>query len=278
MLSIETHKEKRNFLKPIVMGILNVTPDSFFDGGAHNDMAEALRHCKAMIDDGADIIDIGGFSTRPNGTLVDEEQERQRIIPIIKEINRCFPDMLISVDTFRASIAEESLGAGAHIINDISGGLFDKAMLPFIGRNHVPYIMMHLKGTFDTMHHYVSDDDAHKEVYEFFKRQCDYLAQFDPQQIILDPGIGFSKGMEGNFKLMGRLDDYRYEGLPILIGISRKSLIFKTLNCTPSESLNGTTVLNTIALMNGADILRVHDVRAAVEAVKLVERYKENMK
>lgn len=278
MLSIEIHKEKRNFLKPIVMGILNVTPDSFYDGGTHNDMALALRHCESMIAEGADIIDVGGFSTRPNGTLVSEDEERERIIPIIKEISRCFPDILISVDTFRASIAEYSLEAGAHIVNDISGGLFDEEMLPFIGRNHVPYIMMHLKGTFDTMHNYVSDEDAHKEVYEFFKKQCDYLSQYGQQQVILDPGIGFSKGMEGNFRLMSNLQDYRYEDKPILIGISRKSLIFKTLNCTPSESLNGTTVLNTIALMNGADILRVHDVKAAVEAVKLVERYKENMK
>ena len=262
------------FDRPTVMGILNVTPDSFSDGGRYNLMDNALRHCEQLLSDGADVIDIGGCSTRPNNAIATESEEMGRVVPILMAIRKRFPDALISIDTFRKTIAEACVNEGADLINDISGGLFDAEMLPYIGQNHIPYVMMHCVGTPETMHQYALGGNIHQTVHDFFEQQCQILESFGEQQIILDPGIGFGKSLEANYQLLNDLNRYRYHHLPILIGISRKSLINKVLGTTPQEAENGTTVLNTIALLNGADILRVHDVKKAREAVELVGSFR----
>ena len=273
MFAIKSRNETHVFDRTVLMGILNVTPDSFSDGGRYNQMDNALRHCEQLISDGADIIDIGGCSTRPNNAIVTEQEEIDRVLPILKTIREAFPKVLISIDTFRKSIAEACINEGADIINDISGGLFDAEMLPYIGKNHIPYVMMHCVGTPETMHQYTLEGDIHQTVMDFFKQQCKTLEDFGDQQIILDPGIGFGKSVEANYQLLNNLNRYRYNDLPVLIGISRKSLIFKVLGTTPQDAENGTTVLNTIALLNGADILRVHDVKNAKEAMRLVATF-----
>ena len=270
MLQLNLGNNALIFDRPAVMGILNVTPDSFSDGGRYNQMDKALQHCEQMLADGADFIDIGGCSTRPNNAIATEQEEMERVVPILKAIKTAFPDAMISIDTFRKNVAEACMAEGADIINDISGGLFDTEMLPYIGQNHIPYVMMHCVGSPETMHQYALQGDIHQTVMDFFKQQCQVLEAYGKQQIILDPGIGFGKSLEANYQLLSNLDKYRYNSLPILIGISRKSLINKVLHTTPDTAENGTTVLNTIALLNGADILRVHDVKNAREAIELV--------
>ena len=274
MLQITSRNKTFIFDHPAIMGILNVTPDSFSDGGRYNLMDNALQHCEQMISNGADFIDIGGCSTRPNNAIATEQEELERVIPILKAIRKAFPEALISIDTFRKNVAEACMSEGADLINDISGGLFDAEMLPYIGKNHIPYIMMHCVGTPETMHQYALGGDIHQTVMDFFKRQCQILEAYGEQQIILDPGIGFGKSLEANYQLLNDLNRYRYNNLPILIGISRKSLINKVLGTTPQTAENGTTVLNTIALLNGADILRVHDVKNAREAIELVGSFR----
>ncbi len=270
MLRIASREQIFSWDRPVVMGIMNVTPDSFFDGGKYQGLTSVLEHCQKMVAEGADILDLGAFSTRPGSERISDKEEIERIIPALKAIRKEFPNIPISIDTFRQSVAAQCIAEGADIINDISGGLFDEAMIPYIGKNHIPYILMHITGTLEGMHHEeIISEDVHEKVRQFLENQVNKLLQYGEQQIILDPGIGFNKTIECNFALLRDLDKYRVNGLPILIGISRKSLIYKTLGFTPQEALNGTTVLNTIALMNGAEILRVHDVKEAVEAVKL---------
>lgn len=256
--------------RPLVMGILNLTPDSFYDGGSHNNTNDVLRHCEKMLTDGADIIDIGAFSSRPGMEIISKEEEISRLIPSLIEIKKNFPKTVISIDTFRKDVAQNAIDNGANIINDISGGIFDNEMLQYIGKNHIPYILMHSGNNIDNLHHEIIENDICDEVRNFFEKQVDELLQYGEQNIILDPGIGFNKSMKSNFDLLKNINDYRVNNLPVLIGISRKSIIYKTLKITAQEALNGTTVLNTIALLNGADILRVHDVKEAVEIVKLV--------
>ncbi len=269
MFQLKTQNKSIVFDRPALMGILNVTPDSFSDGGRYNEMDHAMQHCEQMLSEGADIIDIGGCSTRPNNAIATESEERERVIPILKAVRKQFPEALVSIDTFRKNVAETCVAEGADIINDISGGLFDTEMLPYIGQNHLPYILMHCVGTPETMHQYALDGDIHQTVHDFFAQQCQVLEAYGEQQIILDPGIGFGKSLEANYQLLSELNRYRYNNLPILIGISRKSLINKVLGTTPQDAENGTTVLNTIALLNGADLLRVHDVKNAREAIEL---------
>ena len=270
MLQLNLGNKALIFDRPAVMGILNVTPDSFSDGGRYNQMDKALQHCEQMLAEGADFIDIGGCSTRPNNAIATEQEELERVIPILKAVKTAFPEALISIDTFRKNVAQACIAEGADLINDISGGLFDKDMLPYIGKNHIPYVMMHCIGTPETMHQYALGGNIHRTVLDYFRQQCEVLEAYGEQQIILDPGIGFGKSLEANYQLLSELDRYRYNNLPILIGISRKSLINKVLHTTPDTAENGTTVLNTIALLNGADILRVHDVKNAREAIELV--------
>ena len=255
---------------PLVMGILNLTPDSFYDGGSHVNTDDVLRHCEKMLTEGADIIDIGAFSSRPGMEIISCEEELSRLLPSLLAIKKEFPNTLISIDTFRKEVATRSIEHGADIINDISGGTFDIEMLPYIGMNHIPYIMMHSGNNIEELHSEIIKDKASEIVRSFFERQCEKLSEYGEQSIILDPGIGFHKSMKDNFNLLKDINEYRINDLPVLIGISRKSMIYKTLKASPQDALNGTTVLNTIALLNGADILRVHDVKEAVEAVKLV--------
>ncbi len=269
MFQLKIQDKSIVFDRPALMGILNVTPDSFSDGGRYNEMDHALQHCEQMLSEGADIIDIGGCSTRPNNAIATENEEMERVIPILKVVRKQFPEALVSIDTFRKNVAETCVAEGADIINDISGGLFDTEMLPYIGQNHLPYILMHCVGTPETMHQYALDGDIHQTVHDFFAQQCQVLEAYGEQQIILDPGIGFGKSLEANYQLLNDLNRYRYNNLPILIGISRKSLINKVLGTTPQDAENGTTVLNTIALLNGADLLRVHNVKNAREAIEL---------
>ena len=277
MLRLISHNKTYIFDRPAVMGILNVTPDSFSDGGCYNQLDRAINHCEAMLSDNADFIDIGGCSTRPNNAIATEKEEMERVVPILKAVKKNFPEALVSIDTFRKNVAEACVNEGADLINDISGGLFDAEMLPYIGQNHIPYVMMHCVGTPETMHQYALRGDIHQTVMHFFKQQCQVLEAFGNQQIILDPGIGFGKSLEANYQLLNNLKRYRYHDLPILIGISRKSLINKVLGSTPQTAENGTTVLNTLALLNGADILRVHDVKNAREAIELVGTFQKSL-
>ena len=274
MLRIKTDKQFFSWDRAVVMGIMNVTPDSFYDGGRYQGIDAVLNQCNKMVEEGVDIIDIGAFSTRPGSVRVGADDESARILPSLKAIRKEFPDIPISIDTFRKSVAQQCFEEGADIINDISGGLFDDEMIPYIGSNHIPYILMHITGTLETMHkENIISSNVHEEVRMFFERQIAKLSEYGEQQVILDPGIGFNKTIECNFGLLRDIDSYRVNNLPVLIGISHKSLIFKTLGITAQEALNGTTVLNTIALLEGADILRVHDVRETVETVKLVQSF-----
>mgnify|MGYP003449968111 CR=1 FL=1 len=258
-----------DFKRPLIMGILNLTPDSFYDGGSHDNIDDALRHCDKMLSEGADIIDIGAFSSRPGMEIISVDEELSRLLPSLTAIKKRFHETTISIDTFRKDVAMRAIENGADIINDISGGTFDSEMLSYIGENHIPYILMHSGENLEKLHSEIVENDVCEEVKTFFERQTETLSQYGETSVILDPGIGFNKSMKDNFKLLKNINEYRIKDLPVLIGISRKSMIYKTLKTTPQEALNGTTVLNTIALLNGADILRVHDVKEAVEAVKL---------
>jgi dihydropteroate synthase len=256
---------------PVVMGILNLTPDSFFDGSFYPGMKERLQHVERMIGEGAAIIDIGAVSTRPGAEAVSEQEELDRLVPLLDEVIRHFPCIAVSVDTFRSSVAKVCIDKGAGMINDIYGGRFDAGMIPLFSTNDVAYVLMHMQGTPDTMQVNPIYLDVVEEVSSFFKAQ---LAKFRPgfTQIILDPGFGFGKSVDHNFSLLSHLDHFTAMGFPVLAGLSRKSMINKVLKIQPGEALNGTTVLNTIALLKGASILRVHDVREAIETVKLVGR------
>ncbi len=262
------------------MGILNITPDSFYDGGKYSDERTILLHAEKMINDGADIIDIGACSTRPNATEVSEEEELKRLIPVVKLVRRKFKDVIISVDTFRSKVAEYSVHEGADMINDISGGGFTDAVIPSaseeshsmfetIGKLNVPYVLMHIKGTPQTMQNNPHYENVTDEVMEFFKEKIHLALKHGIKQIILDPGFGFGKTVEHNYQLLKELSSFKEFEFPILAGVSRKGMINKVLGTKPEEALNGTTVVNTIALMNGANILRVHDVKEAKEAVKI---------
>lgn len=257
---------------PLVMGILNVTPDSFYEDSRIRGTEALLRRAEAMLQEGADILDIGGYSSRPDAQHIPAEEEHIRVIPAIRALRQAFPDCLISVDTFRASIAEEAVAAGAHIINDISGGQLDGMMFETVGRLQVPYILMHMRGTPQTMQQLTEYEDIMEEMVRYFERQIVQLQTAGVRDIILDPGFGFAKTIDQNFEVLQRLADLKVLGLPILAGLSRKSMTYKTLDIPATEALPGTIVLNTIALMHGAGILRVHDVKEAVQTIKLFKK------
>ncbi|WP_317191774.1 dihydropteroate synthase [Fulvivirga marina] len=254
---------------PLVMGILNTTPDSFFDGGRYTHEKAVLERARSMVDEGVDIIDIGGYSSRPGAENISTEDELKRVIPHIKNIRKELPDVYLSIDTFRATIAEKSIEAGADIINDISGGDLDKRMYDVVTDAQVPYILMHMRGTPQTMKQKTSYDNILIEILNFFEKKVSELHSRGVKDIVVDPGFGFAKTMDQNYALLKNLNYFKVLGLPLLAGVSRKSFIYKKLGIPPSEALNGTTVLNTIALLNGVQILRVHDVKEAVETVKL---------
>jgi len=256
---------------PKVMGILNITPDSFYGGSRYNTDDEIIKAAIKMIEEGVDIIDIGGYSSRPGAEDISKEEETRRVSKAIKLINRELPATILSVDTFRADVAREAiLGCGAHMINDISGGDADSDMFSVVGSLNVPYVMMHMSGTPRTMQNNPLYDDVVADILKWFGERIFRLQSMGVKDIIIDPGFGFGKTVEHNFELMRRLGDFSIAGLPLLIGVSRKSMIWKTLNITADEALNGTTALNAIALVNGADILRVHDVREAVQTIQLI--------
>lgn len=258
------------------MGILNLTPDSFYDGGRNNDHIQALKQVEHLLTEGADMIDLGAVSTRPGARQIDESEESDRLIPILTELVKAYPKTIFSVDTFRKNIAEQAIDAGAAIINDISGGTLDPGMIPYIGQVNVPYVLMHIKGNPQSMQTDPIATDVLAVVRTFFTKQLTALQEAGAQQLILDPGIGFGKSLESNYELLAGIGTFRIEALPVLIGISRKSLINKVLNTKPEQALNGSTILHTISLLNGANILRVHDAKEAVETRLLVTKYLEN--
>ena len=256
------------------MGILNLTPDSFYDGGTNNSITDALKTVSVMLLEGADFIDIGAYSSRPNATHITEVEELNRILPTLKAIVKEFPDALISIDTFRANIASATINEGAHIINDISGGDLDDKMFETIANLKVPYILMHMKGSPQTMVKEANYENLFKELLDYFLIKIKRLLALGVKDVIIDPGFGFAKKPEQSFELLNKLDQFKILDVPILAGLSRKSMIYKTLGINPEDALNGTTVANTIALLKGANILRVHDVKAAAESIKLVQQLK----
>ena len=264
---------------PKVMGILNITPDSFYKGSRYNTDEDLLRAATRMLEEGADILDIGGYSSRPGARNISSEEEGTRVLKAIKLISRELPEAIISIDTFRADIARKAVAeCGAHIINDISGGDADSKMFSIVQNLNVPYIMMHMKGEPGNMQIKPVYDDVVADILKWFGERIFKLKSAGLKDIIIDPGFGFGKTIDHNFELLSRLGDFSIAGLPLLVGISRKSMIWKTLNISADEALNGTTVLNAIALFNGADILRVHDVKEAVQTVRLIGKIRQKTK
>lgn len=254
---------------PKVMGILNVTPDSFYDGGKLISDALILNQVEKMVSDGATFIDVGGQSTRPTSDFLSAQEELNRVLPIVDLLLKNFPEILLSIDTFHSQVADVCIENGAALINDISGGSLDEKMMEVVAKHQVPYIMMHMRGTPQTMQQMTGYDDLIKEVLFYFSQKVAQARSFGINDLIVDPGFGFAKTIQHNFELMRKLELFQMLELPILVGVSRKSMIYKMFETTPKNALNGTTILNTIALTKGANILRVHDVKEAVECVKL---------
>jgi len=258
---------------PKVMGILNITPDSFYDGGRYKNDASILNQVESMLNQGATFIDVGAYSSRPGADHVSETEELKRIIPIVELLVTKFPDINLSIDTFRSKVAKECISSGAALINDISAGKLDNKMLETVGNLRVPYVMMHMKGTPQTMQQHTNYNDLIKDIIYYFSERVAEARSRKINDIIIDPGFGFSKTLEQNYELLKHLELLNMIELPILVGMSRKSMIYKLLNTNPSEALNGTTSLNTIALLKGAKILRVHDVKEAMECIKLTNQF-----
>ncbi|MEZ4802248.1 MAG: dihydropteroate synthase [Gelidibacter sp.] len=259
-----------DFSSPKVMGILNLTPDSFYDGGKFQDELIALKQVEKMLNEGATFIDVGAYSSRPDAEDISEDEELKRILPIVELILKAFPEILISVDTFRGKIAKQCVEAGACMVNDISAGKLDDTMLKTVANLHVPYVMMHLRGTPQTMKNLTHYDNVIKEILYYFSERITAARALGIVDLIVDPGFGFAKTIEQNYALLKNLELFKILELPLLVGMSRKSMVYSPLDLTSKEALNGTTVLNTIALQKGASILRVHDVKEAMECVNLV--------
>lgn len=256
--------------EPLIMGILNITPDSFYEGSRlSGEIDEVLEKAGKMILEGADILDIGGYSSRPGAAEVSEIEELDRVIPAIEAIKKNFPETLISIDTFRAKVAEEAVKAGADIVNDISAGNLDPDMIPTVGKLNVPYIAMHMKGTPKDMQEQTQYKDILLEITHYFAKKMEECIKAGIKDVILDPGFGFAKTLDQNYWILKNLSYFKIIQAPILVGVSRKSMIYKLLDITPQDSLNGTSVLNMVALQNGANILRVHDVKEAKQTLKL---------
>ena len=258
--------------KPKVMGILNLTPDSFYDGGVHNEINKIEDHVNKMVNDGMDILDIGGYSSKPGAKNISVDEELSRVIPILKHIRKIFPELVISIDTFRSKIASASLNEGADIINDISGGTLDKNMMSIVAKNNCPYILMHMQGNPQNMQNDPSYENVTLEIIQYLAQRIKIAHDNNIIDIIVDPGFGFGKTLEHNFEILNNLDKFNVLDTPILAGFSRKSMIYKTLKTSSKKALNGTSSLNTIALMKGAKILRVHDVKEAKECIILYEK------
>ncbi len=259
--------------KPIVMGIINNTPDSFYEGSRFETEAAILKQAEKMVKEGATLLDIGAQSTRPLSKRIDEEEELRRLIPGVQSIQQNFPEAILSVDTYFSRVAKEAVMAGASIVNDISAGNFDQQMIDIVSSLKVPFVCMHLKGTPETFHQVVKYENIVLEVLDFFIQKIEQCSRAGILDLIIDPGFGFSKSIAHNFQLLKNLPALEILQKPILLGVSRKSTIYKTLGVTAAEALNGTTVLNSIGLLNGASILRVHDVKEAMETIKLIDEY-----
>lgn len=272
MMTINCKGNLLELSSPKVMGILNVTPDSFFDGGKYKNEKEILVQAEKMLKEGATFIDVGAYSSRPGANHISEEEELQRIVPVIELLVNNFSEIIISVDSFRSRVVAETINSGAAIVNDISGGVMDAKMFETVAKLQVPYIMMHMQGTPRDMQQNPVYNDISKEIISFFAAQIFKLRQLKVNDIIVDVGFGFGKTVAHNYELLQKLSLFKNLGVPILTGVSRKSMLYKLLDIIPEEALNATTVANTIALLNGTSILRVHDVKEAVEAVKIVEQ------
>jgi dihydropteroate synthase len=255
---------------PKVMGILNVTPDSFYDGGRYSEGNTFLQQAEKMIVEGADFIDVGGYSTRPGASKISEKEELDRVIPVVKVLLKEFPSAIISVDTFRSAIAKAAIESGALLINDISAGELDARMIATVAALQVPYIAMHMRGNPQTMTQLTEYENLLKEMLEFFHRKLYQLKTTGIKDVIIDPGFGFAKTVDQNFEILNNLERFHILEKPFLVGLSRKSMIWRTLKTTPEAALNGTTALNTLALLKGASILRVHDVKEATEVIQLM--------
>lgn len=261
--------------RPKVMGILNVTPNSFYDGGKFVDEKSILQHAEKMLLEGATFIDVGAYSSKPNAEYVSEEEELQRLIPIVTLLVNAFPEIILSIDTFRSRVAEKAIAAGAAIVNDISAGSLDSEMMKTVAKLQVPYIMMHMKGTPQTMQSLTQYNDILKEMLFYFAQKISEARDLGINDLIADPGYGFAKTTQQNFEVLQKSELFHFLKIPILAGLSRKSMIYKTLNTSANQALNGTTVLNTLALTKGATILRVHDVKEAMEAIQLWEAFEK---
>ena len=261
--------------KPIVMGIVNVTPDSFYSGSRQQASEKILQTVQKMLDDGASIIDIGGQSTRPGSNYISADEEADRVIPAIEQVIKSIPGAIISIDTFHSKVAKWAVNAGAKMVNDISAGSMDSDMISTVAELHVPYIIMHMKGTPQTMQQSPHYNNVSVEVLDFLIAKKEACRAAGIHDIIIDPGFGFGKTIAHNFTLLKQLEVFKMLNVPILAGLSRKGMVYKTLGTTAEEALNGTTALNTIALLNGANILRVHDVKEAMECIKLVQAYQQ---
>ena len=257
-----------------VMGVLNLTPDSFYDGGKNNSLSDALKKTEQLLSEGATIIDIGGYSSRAGAEHITEKMELERIVPVLKAIVKEFPDALLSIDTFRSAIARAAIGEGAGIVNDISGGSLDPEMFQTVADLKVPYILMHMRGRPQNMSSHTDYKDITLEVIQYFSERIQKLKNLGLNDFIVDPGFGFAKNLEQNYTLLANLELLKTTGQPVLVALSRKSMIYKLLETDAEHALNGTTAANTIALIKGANILRVHDVKAAIEAVKIVNQIK----
>ena len=256
------------------MGILNVTPNSFYDGGKHKEINSIIHQVDKMLSEGADFIDIGAYSSKPSAEFVSEEEEIKRLVPIVKSLVETFPNIILSVDTFRAQVAKASVENGVAMVNDIAAGLLDDKMLETVAELKVPYIMIHMRGNPQTMQSLTQYDDIVKEMIFYFSERIQKARSFGISDIVIDPGFGFAKTVEQNYEVLHKMELFSMLELPLLAGVSRKSMIYKVLESSPQEALNGTSVLNTIALQKGAKILRVHDVKEAVECIKLVSKLK----
>ena len=268
-LSINCNGKLVDLNTPKVMGVLNITPDSFYDGGRYKDTNSVLNQTEKLISEGATFLDIGAYSSRPGADFISENEELKRIVPVVELIQKNNPDVLISIDSFRAKVIRECVSAGAVISNDISAGKLDPDMIKTVGELGVPYIMMHMRGTPQTMKNHITYQHLINEIYAYFSKQIELARQHNITDIIIDPGFGFAKTLAQNYELLNQMEFFKNLNCPILTGVSRKSMIYKVLGCTAEEALNGTTALNMVALMNGACILRVHDVKEAVECIKL---------
>ncbi|GGI58193.1 dihydropteroate synthase [Winogradskyella haliclonae] len=262
--------------QPKVMGVLNVTPDSFYDGGTYKDKTNILKQVETMLNEGATFIDVGGYSSRPGADFVSEDEELNRVVPVVALIVKEFPETLISIDTFRSEVAKKSIETGAALVNDISSGTLDNKMIETVGKHGVPYIMMHMRGNPKTMQQQTNYDDLLKDIIRYFGARISEAHNAKINDIIIDPGFGFAKTLEQNYKLLNQMELLKITDKPILAGISRKSMIYKTLDTSAKEALNGTTALNMFALEKGASILRVHDVKEAMECVTLFNQLKSN--